>query len=536
MEERIARLKTSRDARKLAENARRLGHSELEARALQRASELNAIEDGYTSPAQQAIATALYAYEEQQSQLKGRTFRANRTRQMLAKHGALAAAERMVLHRQPSKGFEVLEEAGLQELSFEAIIDRFPDEFSAASVEAARARLEGRPLPPITGSIALSSVPSIKAEGDTPVPVMLDAEALAFLDGFQDPRAWFLARWLPHYRETTQNIAQALADDRPQDLFDILWKRADNGISHAGQGLLKYDTVDGMRDEFIQVVRDIYQDGSPASFERIVERFEGWKAGGRIGMVPRLLIARAFAGVHPSRYHTTVDASSQNQVLKWFVEHTGFVIPRSTSWAARAQALVAHLERAGEFGEDILARNIFPWFVVDQLRARTAPTDIAPGHSPRPATAFADLPPARRVIALRHNAVQAALFARLAAEFGEHRVWTEYPTGTGGYADAIARHQDDRCRLYEIKIAGTAAEVVRQAMGQLLEYGFRAGGLEPVKLFVVGEPTLDVVTRSFLARLRADFNLDIDYLQIELPDYLEFSRGREEGTHQNLTS
>lgn len=520
MEDRVSRLKTSHDARKLAENARRLGHPELETHALQRASELKAIEDGYTSPAEQAIASALYAYEEQQSQLKGRTFRANRTRQMLAKHGALAAAERMVLHRRPSKGYEVLEEAGLQELSFEAIIDRFPDEFSAAAVEAARARLDGT-LPPLTARAAQSSVD--EAEDDILAPAMLDAEALTFLDGFLDPGAWFLARWLPRYRETIQAIAQALADDRPQNLFDTFWKTADNSISHAGQGLLKYDTVDGMRAEFIQVIRDIHQDGSPANFEDIVGRFEGWKADGRIGMVPRLLIARAFAGVHPQHYHTTVDASSQNQVLKWFVEHTNFITPRSTNWAVRAQALVAHLDRAGVFGEDILARNIFPWFVMDQLRARISPNDIPPGHSPRPATAFVDLPPARRTIALRHNAVQTALFARLVAEFGEDRVWTEYPTGTGGYADAIARHADNRCHLYEIKIADTAAEVVRQAMGQLLEYGFRAGGLEPVRLLVVGEPALDSVTRRFLTRLRADFNLQIDYLQIELPDDLIFS-------------
>jgi hypothetical protein len=105
----------------------------------------------------------------------------------------------------------------------------------------------------------------------------------------------------------------------------------------------------------------------------------------------------------------------------------------------------------------------------------------------------------------------------LAAEFGEERVWTEHPTGTGGYADAIVRQPDHSCQLYEIKIAGTASEVVRQAMGQLLEYGFREGGLEPVKLFVVGEPALDDVTRRFLVRLCADFNMDIDYLQVELP-------------------
>jgi hypothetical protein len=515
--ERIARLRTPQDAITLAKNARRLGHLELEAEALQRAHELKATEDGYTSPAQLAIATALYAYEEQQSRLKGRTFRANRTRQMLAKHGALAAAERMVLHRQPSKGYEVLEEAGLQELSFEAIIDRFPDEFSIDAVEAARARLEGRLPPAMTTRAALPNDQSAGEAGiDTLGPVVLDAEAQAFLNGFRDPGAWFLARWMPRYRETIRTIAHLLAEGRTEDVLDILWKQADNAISNAGQGLLKYETVDAMRDELVQVIRDIHQDGSPANFDRIAERFQGWKNEDRIGMVPRLLIARAFAGTHPHRYHTTVDGSSQTLALKWFAEHTGFVVPRGTSWAAQAQALTTHLDRTGAFGEDILARNIFPWFVVDQLRARMTPAAIPAGHSPRPTSALADLPPARRVIALRHNALQTMLFAQLTAEFGEGRVWTEYPTGTGGYADAIARRPDERCHLYEIKVAGTASEVVRQALGQLLEYAFRSGGLEPAKLFVVGEPAVDDITGSFLERLRAEFHLDIEYLQVEL--------------------
>jgi hypothetical protein len=95
-------------------------------------------------------------------------------------------------------------------------------------------------------------------------------------------------------------------------------------------------------------------------------------------------------------------------------------------------------------------------------------------------------------------------------------VWTEYPTGTGGFADAIARQPNGTCHLYEIKIATTAAEVVRQAMGQLLEYGFRAKGLEPTKLFAVGEPPLDDVTRCFLGRLGAEFNMPIHYFHIEV--------------------
>jgi hypothetical protein len=506
MDERVARLKTSHDARNLAKNARERGQNELANEALQRAGELRAIEDGYTSPAQQAIAAALYAYEDEQTRINGKTFRAGRTRPMLAKHGAIDAAARMVLNPRPSKAFAVLDEAGLQALTFEAIVDRFPEEFPSHVVEAARARLEGRPPP--TPSVPMSAERTVDGADVVFSSPALDAEAQDFLRGFQDPITPFQPRWLPRYRDTVEAIALSLAAGRPEDLFDIIWKQPDNSISHAGLGLLKYETVDGMRDELTQVIRDIHQDGSPDNFEHIMERFKGWKVGGRIGKLPRLLVSRAFAGIHPQRYHTTVDTNSQSKVLKWLVEHTGMIMPRSSDWASRAQAIALHLDRSGSFGDDNLTRNIFPWFVVTQLRARIAPSAISPGHSPRPISAFADLPPAQRAIQLRHNAVQTRLFAKLVEEFGDGTVWTEHPTGTGGYADAIARLPDGRCLLYEIKIADTAAQVVRLAMGQLLEYGFRKGGLEPAKLVVVGEPSLDEVTRRFLARLCEDFKLD----------------------------
>src|SRR5690606_32346591 len=135
-----------------------------------------------------------------------------------------------------------------------------------------------------------------------------------------------------------------------------------------------------------------------------------------------------------------------------------------------------------------------------------------------PTTAFANLPPAQRIIELRHNCVQEVLAARLVEKYGTDHVGTEYPTGNGGLADAVVERPDGRLQLYEIKIAKSAAEVVRQAMGQLLEYGFREGGIEPVKLFAVGEHPLDDTTQKFLTRLRTDFNIPIDYLQIQVPD------------------
>jgi hypothetical protein len=515
MDERVARLKTSQDARQLAENASRLGREDVYAQALEKARELQAVEDGFHSPAQIAIASALYAYEEEQSRIKRRTFRANRTRQMLAKHGALRAAERMVLNRQPSKGFEVLEEAGLRELSFEAIIDRFPDEFTSVAVIAARARLSGE-SPPLQAETKLQ--PVVEVETDEPRQEYFDAEARSFLTGFRDPANRFMSEWLPRYRESIRTISSTLAAGRPEDLFETFWKTADNGIAHAGQGLLKYSDMDAMRPELVQVIRDIHEDARSENFDQIVERFRGWKAEERIGFVPWLLISRAFAGIHPQHYHTTVDASSQSSILQWFTVHGGFAKPRVSSWGPVAEALVSCLDRTCAFGDDILARNIFPWFVVEQLRARAATATIPPGHTPRPDTAYADLPPTQRTILLRHNALQTALFIHLTEQYGAQAVWTEFPTGTGGYADAIARESHGTCNLYEIKVATTASEVVRQAMGQLLEYGFRKGGLEPGRLFAVGEPVLDDLTQIFIARLNTQFHLNIEYLQITLPE------------------
>ncbi|MCE3004544.1 MAG: hypothetical protein LW860_17870, partial [Xanthomonadaceae bacterium] len=419
--------------------------------------ELRAIEEGFNSPAAQAIAVALYAYEEQQSLAKGRRFRANRTRQMLERHGALHAAERMVLSRKPSTGFDVLEGAGLQELSFEAIITRFLGEFSAEAVETALARLEGR-APPANASASSRHRGHVEsgAARFNAAPVSVDAEAESFAAGFLRGDAWHNRNWAARYAATLSAIKTALSANRPEDAFALIWRTADNSISSPGQGLLGFDAIDGLREELIRVTLDIAADASPENFAVVTRQFERWKQEGRLTRAPRLLIARAFAGVHPRLFHTTVDAGKHEDAIAWFSQHTGFVPPRESNWAARAQALTTHLERWGKFGDDYLSRNMFPWFVLEQLGARKGTFGRKPGHTPRAAEAFASVPPERRKILLRHNQVQTALHERLVADHGYDRVRTEHPTGTGGFADAVVRRLDNRWHLYEIKIADTA--------------------------------------------------------------------------------
>ncbi|KVF71062.1 hypothetical protein WS75_23100 [Burkholderia sp. FL-7-2-10-S1-D7] len=347
------------------------------------------------------------------------------------------------------------------------------------------------------------------------VPVVLDGEVEAFLSGFLAAEDRFKLGWLPRYRETTESIAMALSSGCHEDLFDILWMTRDNSIADAGRGMLHSGDPDRLRKELIEIISDVQNDGSPENFDRIVKRAERWRSSGRIAKVPRLLIRRVFAGIHPNHYHTTVDAPRHDAALRWFATHTKFSIPESESWAVRARSLVNHLDRFEVFRGDILVRNMFPWFVADQVWLPST-SARASQYRKRATIAFQHVPETQRKILLRHNEVQAALYKLLIKEHGKDRVWMERGTGTGGYADAVVYPLDGGCILYETKIADSAAEVVRQAMGQLLEYGYRRGGLEPAKLIAVGEPDLDGATREFIERLRAQFNLNIDYLQVKL--------------------
>ncbi|HEY8097732.1 MAG TPA: hypothetical protein VIE65_16820, partial [Methylobacter sp.] len=439
MDQRIARLKTSNEAQQVAENARLKGFTDLQAQALEHAKALRAREEGFTTPAELAIADALYTYEEEQNRLLEKTnYRANRLRGMLKRHGPLQTAERMALDPKRSTGFKVLEGAGKREVTFESIIVQFPDEFSKEALVAARARLSGE-TPPRRPRNKASEAPVLdKTIGTAPAPAKLDGEGKMFWRSFKTTNK-FMGDWLPKYEEAVKNITQALLAERADELFNTMWRTPDNDIANAGAGLLKFDTVDEMRDDLIQVIRDVYANSNADNYESIVGRFELWRDQDRIRAVPRLLIARSFAGIHPNLYHTTVDADSHDKAVQWFVEHTGFVEPKSKSWAVRAQALTTHMTRIEEFGEDIFVRNIFPWFVAEQVCAQKPSEGFKPGHRPRVPVTTSDIPEHQRKIDLRHNRVQNVLYNLLATEYGKDKVRTEHPTGTGGYADAVVK-------------------------------------------------------------------------------------------------
>ena len=112
----------------------------------------------------------------------------------------------------------------------------------------------------------------------------------------------------------------------------------------------------------------------------------------------------------------------------------------------------------------------------------------------------------------RYSQIQDVLEQELRSELGS-QVVREHRDGVGGRVDLIAQRRDD-LEFYEIKLGGSARSCIRQALGQLIEYGFWPGAPRPAKLFVVGEPSLDRDAEEYLQILREDFRIPIYYRQV----------------------
>jgi len=118
---------------------------------------------------------------------------------------------------------------------------------------------------------------------------------------------------------------------------------------------------------------------------------------------------------------------------------------------------------------------------------------------------------------LRHNLLQERLAQRLIAEFGVENVSTEQPSGAGTRIDVVVR-QSGQYWFYEIKTAKSPRVCLREALGQLLEYGYWPRGQEPTasRLVVVGESPLGADGTEYLRRLRDIFGLPLEYLDLPL--------------------
>jgi len=137
MDETILNLKTPEECILLAAK-----YSDLALQARRRAIELRVASHESKREVETELLKVLYAYEEVLSIKNKRRTHASRTWGMVKRYGIIGAAERAVNRKIEPMGYKVLDEMGMNDLTFEAVIVRFSDSFNPEVVNRARARLE----------------------------------------------------------------------------------------------------------------------------------------------------------------------------------------------------------------------------------------------------------------------------------------------------------------------------------------------------------------------------------------------------------
>ena len=134
MDPRVEKLKTPAECETFMANARARGREDLAQEAKRWSIELRAKTHETKSAVEQECLRAAYAYDDALGGKQGLW-------PLIKRHGVLGAVDRVVSRPGDTTGYEALVEMGLKELSFEAVVVRYPDEFSFESVERSRARI-----------------------------------------------------------------------------------------------------------------------------------------------------------------------------------------------------------------------------------------------------------------------------------------------------------------------------------------------------------------------------------------------------------
>jgi hypothetical protein len=141
MDVRVEQLETAAECEIFARNAADRERPDLASEARRKAASLRAATHETASPVEAESFAAVYAYESLLPQKKGRKTRATGTWRDVRHYGIIEAIQRAVARPQEAVNYAAMRELGLEDLSFEALVLRHEDAFSAAAVETSKARL-----------------------------------------------------------------------------------------------------------------------------------------------------------------------------------------------------------------------------------------------------------------------------------------------------------------------------------------------------------------------------------------------------------
>ena len=84
-----------------------------------------------------------------------------------------------------------------------------------------------------------------------------------------------------------------------------------------------------------------------------------------------------------------------------------------------------------------------------------------------------------------------------------------------GYSEIdVVVKEGDGFIFYEVKVASSLKRVIREALGQLMEYSYYDATKIAKKLVIVSDYPLDDKNGAYLEFLRNNFNIPVEYKQI----------------------
>ena len=138
----IAIIDSSNDPKQLRrfiENARRMKAPDVREAAFRRLVEILPEEE--PGSVEHDFWRSIHALEQVRSEEEGKTVRLSRTRQKIARVGVMQTLRDFATSKTPAKGFEMLLERNMPELTGEAVVLRHKDLFDTDVVAAAHTRL-----------------------------------------------------------------------------------------------------------------------------------------------------------------------------------------------------------------------------------------------------------------------------------------------------------------------------------------------------------------------------------------------------------
>ena len=133
MHELVERIRDPELCYVFARNATRRGHPELALEAYRRAVDLRAEQHETGSEAEHAAVRAIYAYEEALSYSRGKRTRATGTWQLVKRHGLLQTVHKRLNSRSGDDVQPVLKALRMEDYSFEAVGDAYPQDLQQAA-------------------------------------------------------------------------------------------------------------------------------------------------------------------------------------------------------------------------------------------------------------------------------------------------------------------------------------------------------------------------------------------------------------------